>query len=241
MPLLEMLDVLRSRASRRHESAAEAIWAAAKRIAAGESADPASVETAMAETGTTLDSFDELVDLAAKRREWFVTVDRATPARQKLGKVTATAAAEKEAFEETRRRWLERAHALDAEIAVLERTIRAGDEAAAALCLPANLPPASAARVGQALDDQQAAADQVGQIRRALAEQREIRDRRTWMAAQKRESGKYHPLDAEDDDRCAKRAVNRIAELETQLRDAEAAEKAADNVVAKCRAAALKM
>lgn len=240
MPLLDVLEVLRSRASRRHESTAEAVWAAAKRLAAGESADPAGIESAMAETGMTIEGFDELVELAKKRRDWFDAVDRATPARVKRDKLLMTAAAERESYEQTRRRWLERAEALDAEIATLNRVVRAGDDARDALCTPSHLPPAAAEKLNDAIAEHQAALGRVESLQRQVNEQREIRERRTWLAAQKREAGKHHPLDIDDEERFAKRAANKIAELEPQLRDAQSEARVAEGQVAKVRAAALK-
>jgi hypothetical protein len=240
MALLDVLDRLRHRAARRTESAAETLWANAKRLAADESADDDAIESALAETRTTLDGFNELVDLARKRRRLFVAVDKATPASVKRDKLAATAAAERAAFEETRRRWLERAAVLDAELAVLDKAVLAGDEAREALCSPANLPPAAAERLQAALDAKQAAVERVGDVRRALNEQRDIHARRLWMAEQKRGSGRHHPLDADDDERLARRAVTRIGELEAGLRDAEAAAKAADEHLTKCRTAVLK-
>jgi hypothetical protein len=240
MPLLDVLDVLRHRASRRHESAAETLWAAAKRIAAGETADPTAVEAALAETGTSLDGFNELVELARTRRRLFAKLDQATPARVKLDKLNASTAAEREAFEDTRRRWLERAAVLGDEISALERIVQAGNEARDALCQPENLPATVAEKVEAAIESHGAALVQLDALQRELNRQREIRDRRTWMAAQKRESGKCHPLDIDDDERLAKRAVNQIAELEPQLREAQAAVHAAETHIASCRAAALK-
>lgn len=240
MPLLDVLDVLRHRASRRHESAAETLWAAAKRIAAGETADPTAVETALAETGTSLDGFNELVELARTRQRLFAKLDQATPARVKLDKLNASTAAEREAFEDTRRRWLERAAVLDAELSALERTVQAGDEARDALCKPEHLPPTVAQKVEAAIDEYTASLGRVDDLQRELNRQREIRDRRTWMAAQKRESGKSHPLDIDDDERLAKRAAKQITELEPQLREAQSAVRAAETHLASCRAAALK-
>lgn len=237
---MQLLELLRSRANRRNETAAETLWAAAKRAAAGERADDGVVDAAMSEAGVTLDDFAALVDVARKRATLFAALDRGMPARTKHDKLAATAAAEREAFEHARRQWLERAATLNAELDALDRMARAGDDARVALCDPKNLPPAMAARIQAALDVQQAAAGVVAALRRDLAEQREIEKRRTWMAEQKRTAGKHHPLDVDDDERMAKRAAKRAVELEAQLREAESAEREAEEQLTKCRAAALK-
>jgi hypothetical protein len=240
MPLSDVLDALRARATRRHETAGETVWAAAKRLAAGESANPEQVEAALAEAGLQLDDFDGLVKLAGQRREWFAALDRATPARTKFEKLKATMEAERAAFDDMCRRWQERAAAADAELAEFERVMREGDAARDALCRPGNLPPATGQRMQAALDDQHAAVVAVEDAKRQLREQREIEHRREWMAAQKREGGRWHPLDIDEDERAAKRAGKRAAELEQEIRTLEVAVRAADDNVDKCRASALK-
>lgn len=240
MPFAELLDTLRARVSRRNQTAAEGAWAAAKRLAVGESVSPENVEAVLAEAGLTVDDFDGLIALARQRRGWFGAVDKATPARVAHGKLAATLEADRVAFDEVRRRWQEKTAAADAELAALDSVVRAGANARDELCKPANLPAAVAARVQAALDDQHAANVAAGDVRRALAEQRDIRQRRTSMAQSKREEGRCHPLDIEDEERLATRAERRIAELETQAREVAAAVGAADEKVRTCRAAALK-
>jgi hypothetical protein len=240
MPFAELLDTLRARASRRHDTAVESAWAAAKRLAAGESVSPENVETALGEAGLTVDDFDRLVALARRRRDWFAAVDKATPARAAHDKLAAKLDGERAAFDEACRRWHERAKAADAELAALDTVVRAGANARDELCKPANLPAAVAARVQAALDEQHAANVAVGDVNRAIREQRGILDQRTWMAEQKREGGRWHPLDIDEDERLAKRAERQIAELEQEAKRAAAAVRAADDKVAASRAAALK-
>lgn len=241
MPFAELLNTLRARASRRHQTAAESAWAAAKRLAAGESVSPENVEGALAEAGLTVDDFDGLVGLARQRRAWFAAVDKATPARAAHDKLTATLEAGRIAFEEVRRQWQEKAAAAGAELAALDSFVQAGATAHEELCKPANLPAATAARVQAALDEQHAANVAVGDVTRAIRQQRDIVHQRTWMAQQKRDGGRSHPLDIEDDERLAKRAERQIVELEQEAKQAAAAVRAADEKVAASRAAALKI
>lgn len=240
MPLSEVLDALRARATRRHETAAETVWAAAKRLAAGESANPEQVEAALAEAGLQIDDFDGLVKLAGQRRSWFAALDRAMPARAKHDKLRATMEAERAAFEDVRRRWQEKAAAADAELAGFEGAMREGAAARDSLCHPSNLPPATGERMQAALDEQHAAVVAVEDARRQLREQHGIAKQRTWMAAQKREGGRWHPLDIDEDERAVTRATKRAGELEREIRGLEAAVRVADDNVEKCRAAALK-
>jgi hypothetical protein len=240
MPLSAVLETLRARATRRHDTAAETVWGAAKRLAADESANPEQVEAALAEAGLQLDDFDRLVKLAGQRRGWFAALDRATPARTKFEKLKATMEAERAAFDDVCHRWEQRAAAADAELAEFERVVREGDAARDALCHPANLPPGTGGLMQTALDEQHAAVVAVEDAKRALRKQREIEHQRLWMAEQKREEGRWHPLDIDEDERAAKRAAKSAAELEQEIRTLEVAVRAADDNVAKCRASALK-
>jgi hypothetical protein len=238
---MNLLEALSARMNARRTNANDVLVAAARRLAAGESADDAAVERALVETGTSLDAFRELVELCQRRREWYVSMDRGPAAAARVAKANATLEREAAAFQATHDAWMERRRQLSADLDDAERIVAAARAARDELLRPDNVPGDLANRLREAHDGVVAAACEVERLnndRRHWVEQEKTQ--RGW-AEEKRRLNKSTPQgDAEDHARAADRAARRVADIDAQLPAARDAAEAAEKHLAATEAAALK-
>jgi len=239
--MMKVLDLLRSRARERQVGAAEVLAAAANRAAAGESVDHEAVDRALVDCGKTVDDFAAMCDMAARRRNWRATLDRAPQAEAKLAKARAAAEKERAAFEATHAAWMKRGSELDAEIASATAVVTAARDAREELVKPANVPEPLRSKLAEATTVRDAATERVANINREL---RDARDRektqREWADHKRSLNISTHVGDADDHDRAAKRAAKRAAELLEELKAAQAEEETAAAEVRSLEAAAIK-
>lgn len=238
---MQILELLRTRRAERRLTADQTLAAAANRLAADETVDHTAVETALLEAGRSVEDFETMCETARRRRQWRAAFDRGTAAKTRLEKARTTAERERNQFEQIRTQWLERAAQLDAEIAAADAVVRAADDARRELVDPRNVPGAAGDELAAAHAELAAASDAVSALGRQLREQRELEKSQREWADQKRTLNQTTLHGGpEDHERRAERAARRIKELESELREATAAEGAAAARVQKLEAAALK-
>lgn len=180
----QLLDALRTRLATRDMNAHDTIAAAARAAARGETFDAATLERAMADTGTTLNDFEEAVEVARKRVAWLADFDRLAAATAKVRKLETVAAAEKAKMEAARAAWLERASAIDAELAIHRTACDKGNAARGNLLDPRDVPAGTVGdRYRAAVDERQMADVAVEQARREVREQAaRIKSEEEWIA-----------------------------------------------------------
>lgn len=239
---MQVLEMLRSRFNERKTNATETLANAAKKLAAGETVDHAAIENAIVETGTTVDDFEHMVELARRRHGWRSTYEKGTAANTRLEKANATAERERGQFEQIKTAWLERAAELDAEIRAAQKVVDAAAAARTDLTRPQNVP----GPVGQQLVDAHRALSEasgrVSDVARQLKEQRELeKSQREWADHKRTLNQSNEHGSADDHEARANRAARRIKELESELKEATAVEAAAAGRLQKAEAAALKV
>jgi hypothetical protein len=239
---MNILEALATRMAARKTTANATLIAAARRLAAGESADDDAVERALIETGTTLDDFKAMVELCQRRRQWYAAMDKGPAATAKRDKANAVLEREAAAFQATEAAWLVRRRQLSAELDEVERIVAAAHTARGDLVRPDNVPGDLADRLREAHDAVAAATEKVAQLNRDRRQWAEQEKSQTEWAEHKRglnivtQGG-----DADDHERMAKRAANRIAEIDAELPAALQAEAAARKHLEAAEAAALKV
>jgi hypothetical protein len=224
-----ILEALRMRMVQRRETNAESLAAAARRIAAGETVDAASVESA-------------LVELARRRQLWHAARDKGPAATRERDKLQSELDAAKDAFEKSRLAWVERSGSLAARIRTFDVVIQTADDATAKLTDPANIPGIMAERIRTADAAHVEAMDAVETIRRELREARSrVKTETEWVQHKKDFGNNTHLSTLDDHKRALARAERRVSELEAALPPAEAAVAAALKTLDERRAAALKL
>jgi hypothetical protein len=237
-----ILEALRMRMVQRRETNAESLAAAARRIAAGETVDAASVESALVAEGRSVDDFEALVELARRRQLWHAARDKGPAATRERDKLQSELDAAKEAFEKSRLAWVERSGSLAARIRAFDVVVQAADDATAKLTDPANIPGITAERIRTADAAHVEAMDAVETIRRELREARSrVKTETEWVQHKKDFGNNTHLSTLDDHKRALARAERRVSELEAALPPAEAAVAAALKTLDERRAAALKM
>lgn len=178
-----LLDALRGRMATREANALDTIAAGARAAARGETYDAGAVEKAMADTGTTLVDFERAVEVASKRRAWLADFDRLVAATAKVGKLEAAAAAEKAKFEAAHKAFIERANAIDAELAVHRAAQDKGQEARGNLLDPRHVPGLIGDKYRAAVHDAEEAAAALDRAQRDVREQAaRIKSETEWIA-----------------------------------------------------------
>jgi len=235
-----ILEALRGRMAARRETNAETLVAAARRIAAGESVDPASVEAALVAESKSVDDFESLCELARRRLTWHAARDKGPAAIIQRDKLTRELDAANEAFERTRLAWVEASSKLGIQVDAAIAVVRAAEDAAAKLTTPANVPGVLAERLKQAEVDHTEALQTVDALRRELRDAKNrVKDEEGWVAQKTAFNNGVSSLD--DHERALKRWQRRVSELETAMPPAEKAVAAAFKTLEERRAAALKL
>lgn len=230
---MQLLEILRTRAGQRNQTALESLQAAANRAAADETVDHTAVEKALDELRMTVDDFDAMCSLARNRRQWKAAMDRGAAAEKKLAALGETVERERGQFEKIRAAWMARATELDAEIDVARRTAGAARDAREQLVRPENLAEPWRTRVADALAALQEAENSIGPLEREMREQRERLKSHTEAAEHHKNMNTMgHFGDWQDYERHAKRAERRLAELVPEHVEAVAARDAASKELA---------
>lgn len=236
-----IFETIRARIAERVSLSDDTLVSAANKVAADENVDHLAVEHALREQGETLESFERLVELARKRREWRNRVDRGNTAQKSLDKLTATFDREAEEFAVVHRRWIERSADLQEQRRVAENAVVAGSLARGELVRPQNVPGMLGKQLVAAHEELAAASTDVSRLGRELRETRDREKSERGWADHKRTLNMSTPAgDAEDHTRRADRAAARAAELVVELKAATDREAEASAVVARLEARAIK-
>jgi hypothetical protein len=239
---MKLFEILRSRVNERRMSALETLVAAANRVAADESVDHAAVESALHEAGRSVDDFENMVELARKRRAWRADHDKGKPANTRLAKAQATAERERAQFETIRAAWMARATELDNEIRAAQKLVDAANSAAYELVRPDNVPGAPGEQLRVAHDELAQCSSEVARCSRGVRHETELEKTQLAFAAEKESLNQSTPYgDAADHKRRAASAARRKAEWAEQLKTAEAAERDAAARLQQAEAAAMKV
>lgn len=245
--MVALLDALRGRMATREANALDAIAAGARAAARGDAYDAGAVEKAMADTGKTLADFEQAVEVASKRRAWLAEFDRLAAATTKVNKLEAAAAAEKQKMEAARAAFIERANAIDAELAVHRLACERGSAARSNLLDPRHVPGVVGDRYRAAVGEAESADAAVEAAQRAVKEQAErIKSAEGWIAQITNEraatvkpdrilTASNNPLPAEPQKLQEHR--NALARAQRRKAEAEAALVEAEKVAARCRKA----
>lgn len=245
MPAL--LDALRGRMKQREGNALDTFAAAARAAARGESYDVAAIERALAELGKTTSDFEAAVDVARKRVAWLAEFEKLASATAKVNKLEASATAEQAKFEAARRAFMEKAEAIDADLATARATRDRGRDARSNLLDARGVPGAIGDKYRAAVAEAEAAAATMETARRTLREiLARVKSEREWIAHLSGENVKQLGPDRiltksdqargenpklEEHRLYLTRALRRQAEAEAQLTEAEKAAAATARVV----------
>lgn len=180
--LTQVFDALAGKRRQRTLTSHQAIEAAAKAIAAGETADVAALEQDLHTTGMTLDEFRALCETFAERVKKFADLDKLAAARRRVEKLDKDAEAATKAHAEATERYHQRVAALRAEAAEGNVIVTAGERAKEWLLDPKNAPPSLAGDYREALAVEQSAAAAVGDAEREVGRLTgEIKGERGWL------------------------------------------------------------
>jgi hypothetical protein len=242
-----ILDALRGRMKQREENALDTFAAAARAAARGEAYDVAAIERAIVELGKTPAEFEAAVAVARKRVAWLADVDKLSAATAKVNKLEASAATEKAKFEAARRAFIEKAEAIDADLAAARATQDRGRDARTNLLDPRGVPGTIGHKYREAVAEAEAATATLVEAQRTLREVRQrVKSEREWIASltgedakeirprlivtTKAEPGQENPK-LEEHRLYLARALRRQTEAEARLTEAEKAAAAATRTV----------
>lgn len=239
--MVGILETLRGRMAARRESNAETLAAAARRIAAGESVDTGNVEAALVQENKSVDDFEALCELARRRQVWHATRDKGPAAIVQRDKLTTELEAERQRFEAARLAWVAASEKLNAKLSAAVNTVSASNDATDNLTHPKNIPGPLGDKMAAALDAHTDAMSAAENARRALKDARDrVKGEAEWVAhKQTYNDQRYSSL--ADHQAALARWQRRLPELETAVKEADAAVTAAEKTLAELRAAALKL
>lgn len=249
--IAEVFSRLATRRQDRTTSAREQIETACKRIAAGETFDPGSLDDALLVAGLSLEQFRERVEFQLRRRESIERLERLASSRTRREKGEAQLEAERKKFEEIAAAHRSRCVAIGAEIREAEAAITAAEEARYWLLELEHVPLQFRDSYSEALDRQHAAQLSLQSAKRAVREAREqIASEKGWIAQILGESAREITADpriitksqrealsgaakakAEDHELALKRWERRLAEAEAAAKTATTESEAADAAV----------
>ena len=240
--MVGILETLRSRMVQRRETNAESLAAAARRIAAGETVDAASVETALVAEGRSVDDFEAMCELARRRQTWHAARDKGPAAIIQRDKLNAELNDARELFERSRLAWVEKSGRLSSQLSAVVSIVQASDDATDRLTNPANVPGVLAERLRAADAGHVKALDALETVRRELREARaRVKNETDWCEHKKQFNSNTHMSTLGDHQKALARAERRVGELEAALPPAEAAVAAALKTLNERRGAALKI
>lgn len=238
---MTILESLRSRMTARRESNTSTLVAAARRIATGETVDPADIEGALVAEGVTVEAFESMVELAHRRQGWHATRDKGPAAAVQRDKAAAELETARERFEAAREVWATTSQKLNARLAAAGGIVSAAADATQHLRTPANIPGPLGGKIAAADDAHVAAMSNVETTRRMLKDAKgRVRSELEWVDhKQTYNDNRYTSL--ADRQNALARWEKRVPELETALVDAVAAATAAEKTLNDLRADALKL
>lgn len=251
--MASVLELLRGRLQQRADNAVDVLAQAARDHAAGVAVDVGAVESALIETRQTADDFSRLCETAAKRREASEAFAQLPAAATRLAKATAAVEQEQKKFDEIHDAYLQRISTLDAERAVAQEAVTAGERGRGVLLDQRLVIGGVAAKYRAAISAKVEADQLVAACERELkeataavkseSEQIEILasgepHSRTLPAANAAPGEMSYRL--QDHYAAKKRAERRVAELTTQLSDARKALAEAGRRLAELEAVVLK-
>jgi len=238
---MTILDAIRSRMTARRESNASTLVAAARRIATGETVDPADIESTLVAEGVTVDAFESMVELARRRQGWHATRDRGPAAAAQRDKAAAELETARERFEAAREVWATTSQKLNVKLAAAGNIVSAADDATRSLQTPANIPGPLGGKIAAADDAHVAAMVAVENARRALKDARDrVRSESEWVERKQTFNDQRYTSLAEHVAALA-RWEKRVPELEKAVVDAVAAATTAEKTLNDLRADALKL
>jgi hypothetical protein len=237
---MQIFETLQARFVQRKRNAHDTLVSAARRLAADETVDAAGVEAALAETGTTVDEFREMVDLQRRRNGWAADLAKRPAAQARHDKALAALEVERAAFAKLQAAHNDKVGRLSGELREAEAVVRAGDEATGKLRDPEHL-------AGTLADDLRAA--QKARDEAAAELSGIVKDQRYWQNVERQHAefaehkavygGNEHG-DAADHVRFGKRATAKLRELADQHEAATAKLSECDKRISTLEAAALK-
>jgi hypothetical protein len=240
--MVGILETLRTRMVQRRETNAESLAAAARRIAAGETVDAASVENALIAEGRSVDDFEAMCELARRRQTWHAARDKGPAAIIQRDKLARELDDAREAYERTRLAWVEKSGQLSRQIDAAISVVSTADDATARLTAPDNVPGVLAERIRAADAEHVEALETLETVRRELKEARaRVKDETSWCEHKQAFNNNTHLSTLDDHKRALARAERRVSELEAAMKPAEAAVAAALKMLQERRAAALKL
>ena len=163
-----VLDLLRGRLQQRADNAVDVLAQAARDHAAGQTVDVGAVESALVETRQTADDFAKLCEIAAKRREALLAVDRLPSASGKLAKANAAIDDEQRRFEDLRLAHVKRITSLDSERAAAQTAVTAAEQGRGVLLDPKLVLGTIAEKYRAAISEREEANNLVSTLEREL-------------------------------------------------------------------------
>lgn len=234
---MNILALLGQRRQQRTGHALDILAAAARDAAAGKAIDVGAAEAALHDLGETPEFFKQLAEIAEKRQAAGRDLEKLGSATSKARKAAEAIDAETRRYEETRKAYLARVSALEAEKAGHDATIEAANRARSTLLQPENVLGSDRPRYEEALTERDAASAAAETLRRELKRERDrIKDADRWIAdVHHRYEREIQPAtifsrpkhsqqelaEIEPHELDKRRAERTIAEIEPQLREAE--------------------
>lgn len=232
-----LFDRLAGRRQQRTGHALDSLASAARDAAAGRTVDVGAVDDALHELHKPVEFFAELCQIAEKRQAAGVALEKLGVATGKARKIAEAIDVETRRYEESRKAYLARMSALEAEKAGLDRTIEAANQARSTLLQPEYILGSDRPGYEEAMAEREVAAVEAERLRHELRQQRskaqeadrwiksirhsyqsEIRP--TLTAGQPAASAK-EAREIEPQELAKKRAQRRIEEIEPKVREAE--------------------
>jgi len=215
-----VLDLLRGRLQQRADNAVDVLAQAARDHAAGQTVDVGAVESALVETRQTADDFAKLCEIAGRRREALLAVERLQSSSGKLTKANSAIEAEQRRFEEVRMAHVERITSLDSERAAAQSAVTAAEQGRSVLLNLKLVLGTVAERYRQAISERDDAAGTVQALERELKDATsEIKSQEEWIT-QLGQSDAQSSYRLQDHVNAKRRAERRTAEATSQLSEA---------------------
>jgi exonuclease VII small subunit len=253
---MNVLTLLGQRKQQRTGTALDTLAAAARDAVADKSVDIGAIDAALHELHETPEFFKQLCDVAEKRRVAGLAMEKLGVATGKQRKLTDAIAAETARHEEAYKAFVSRVRSLEAEKDAVDRVVADASKARELLLQPANVLGSARPRYEEALAERDAATTEVESRRRELKQQQtRVKEADRWIAdVHRRYEREIQPatifarpkhsekelVEIEPHEIDKRRAERAIAEIEPQLREAEARLDRAERAVVSIELAILK-
>jgi len=168
-----IFDAIRGQIAKRRLAADDQVLAAARAASTDQAVDPEALEAAMFASGTTLDQFEQLVELCRKRAGWLADFDGMKAAGSRQAKAEAALKNETIRFEEARRLALDKIAKLERETAEARTTYDRAKAGRDNLLEYKNVPGGIGERYRAAIDQREQADGEVRRLRNAITRMRD--------------------------------------------------------------------